>query len=119
MCAFSLCAYPHVFSQTYCEVPYATSLTLAKQLSFYKIRTISPGKTHTASIDGEPCVLRSEYCLLHYFTSAFSLALDIEGYGLVAGLTPAPGTQDSCSSAVLPPGQLKQQHQLLAQPSGF
>ncbi|XP_040414789.1 serine/threonine-protein kinase Nek9 isoform X3 [Cygnus olor] len=36
---------------TYCEVPYATSLTLAKQLSFYKIRTISPGKTHTASID--------------------------------------------------------------------
>uniref|UniRef100_A0A8B9PCU3 Serine/threonine-protein kinase Nek9 n=1 Tax=Apteryx owenii TaxID=8824 RepID=A0A8B9PCU3_APTOW len=36
---------------TYCEVPYTTSLTLAKQLSFYKIRTISPGKTHTASID--------------------------------------------------------------------
>ncbi|EMP30700.1 Serine/threonine-protein kinase Nek9 [Chelonia mydas] len=30
---------------------YTTSLTLAKQLSFYKIRTIAPGKTHTASID--------------------------------------------------------------------
>uniref|UniRef100_A0A8C0JDN2 Serine/threonine-protein kinase Nek9 n=1 Tax=Chelonoidis abingdonii TaxID=106734 RepID=A0A8C0JDN2_CHEAB len=36
---------------TYYEVPYTTSLTLAKQLSFYKIRTIAPGKTHTASID--------------------------------------------------------------------
>ncbi|EHB14562.1 Serine/threonine-protein kinase Nek9 [Heterocephalus glaber] len=28
-----------------------TSFTLAKQLSFYKIRTIAPGKTHTAAID--------------------------------------------------------------------
>ncbi|XP_029454267.1 serine/threonine-protein kinase Nek9 isoform X2 [Rhinatrema bivittatum] len=33
------------------EVPYTTTLTLAKQLSFYKIRSISPGKTHTAAID--------------------------------------------------------------------
>ncbi|KAM4690321.1 serine/threonine-protein kinase Nek9 isoform 2-T2 [Rhinophrynus dorsalis] len=33
------------------EVPYTTSLTLAKQLSFYKIRSISPGRTHTAAID--------------------------------------------------------------------
>ena len=61
---------PNPSVQTYCEVPYATSLTLAKQLSFYKIRTISPGKTHTASIDGEPYVLRSEYWLVDYFTSA-------------------------------------------------
>lgn len=61
MCDPLLCAYPYVFSQTYCEVPYATSLTLAKQLSFYKIRTISPGKTHTASIDGEPHVLRNKH----------------------------------------------------------
>ncbi|XP_074091798.1 serine/threonine-protein kinase Nek9 isoform X2 [Macrotis lagotis] len=35
----------------YHEVPYTTSFTLAKQLSFYKIRTIAPGKTHTAAID--------------------------------------------------------------------
>ncbi|XP_078516046.1 serine/threonine-protein kinase Nek9 isoform X1 [Lissotriton helveticus] len=33
------------------EVPYTTSLTLAKQLSFYKIRTIAPGKNHTAALD--------------------------------------------------------------------
>ncbi|XP_038598973.1 LOW QUALITY PROTEIN: serine/threonine-protein kinase Nek9-like, partial [Tachyglossus aculeatus] len=37
--------------EAYREVPYTTSLTLAKQLSFYKIRTIAPGKTHTAAID--------------------------------------------------------------------
>ncbi|EHB15420.1 Serine/threonine-protein kinase Nek9 [Heterocephalus glaber] len=35
--------------EAYHEVP--TSFTLAKQLSFYKIRTIAPGKTHTAAID--------------------------------------------------------------------
>jgi hypothetical protein len=40
-------------SQAYHEVPYTTSFTLAKQLSFYKIRTIAPGKTHTAAIDGK------------------------------------------------------------------
>lgn len=37
--------------EAYHEVPYTTSFTLAKQLSFYKIRTIAPGKTHTAAID--------------------------------------------------------------------
>ncbi|XP_064427454.1 serine/threonine-protein kinase Nek9 isoform X2 [Mirounga angustirostris] len=37
--------------EAYHEVPYITSFTLAKQLSFYKIRTIAPGKTHTAAID--------------------------------------------------------------------
>ncbi|XP_068110618.1 serine/threonine-protein kinase Nek9 isoform X2 [Hyperolius riggenbachi] len=37
--------------EAYHEVPYTTSLTLAKQLSFYKVRSISPGKTHTAAID--------------------------------------------------------------------
>ncbi|XP_072284241.1 serine/threonine-protein kinase Nek9 isoform X3 [Pyxicephalus adspersus] len=37
--------------QAYHEVPYTTSLTLAKQLSFYKVRSISPGKTHTAALD--------------------------------------------------------------------
>ncbi|XP_060037244.1 serine/threonine-protein kinase Nek9 isoform X1 [Erinaceus europaeus] len=37
--------------EAYHEVPYTASLTLAKQLSFYKIRTIAPGKTHTAAID--------------------------------------------------------------------
>ncbi|PIO26975.1 Serine/threonine-protein kinase Nek9 [Aquarana catesbeiana] len=37
--------------QTYEEVPYTTSLTLAKLMSFYKVRSISPGKTHTAAID--------------------------------------------------------------------
>ncbi|XP_056408825.1 serine/threonine-protein kinase Nek9 isoform X2 [Hyla sarda] len=37
--------------EAYREVPYTTSLTLAKQLSFYKVRNISPGKTHTAAID--------------------------------------------------------------------
>ncbi|XP_053553129.1 serine/threonine-protein kinase Nek9 [Bombina bombina] len=37
--------------ETFHEVPYTTSLTLAKQLSFYKIRSISPGRTHTAAID--------------------------------------------------------------------
>ncbi|XP_067833249.1 serine/threonine-protein kinase Nek9-like, partial [Heptranchias perlo] len=33
------------------EVPYMTSLTLSKQLAIYKIKTVSAGKTHTASID--------------------------------------------------------------------
>lgn len=42
-----------ILFQAYHEVPYTTSFTLAKQLSFYKIRTIAPGKTHTAAIDGE------------------------------------------------------------------
>ncbi|XP_040268296.1 serine/threonine-protein kinase Nek9 isoform X1 [Bufo bufo] len=37
--------------EAYREVPYTTSLTLARQLSFYKVRSISPGKTHTAAID--------------------------------------------------------------------
>ncbi|XP_030659312.1 serine/threonine-protein kinase Nek9 isoform X3 [Nomascus leucogenys] len=37
--------------EAYHEVPYTMSFTLAKQLSFYKIRTIAPGKTHTAAID--------------------------------------------------------------------
>ncbi|XP_032143701.1 serine/threonine-protein kinase Nek9 isoform X4 [Sapajus apella] len=37
--------------EAYHEVTYTTSFTLAKQLSFYKIRTIAPGKTHTAAID--------------------------------------------------------------------
>ncbi|XP_072284243.1 serine/threonine-protein kinase Nek9 isoform X5 [Pyxicephalus adspersus] len=37
--------------EAYHEVPYTTSLTLAKQLSFYKVRSISPGKTHTAALD--------------------------------------------------------------------
>lgn len=73
MCGPSPCAPPSVRSQTYCEVPYATSLTLAKQLSFYKIRTISPGKTHTASIDGEPHALRNEYWLPDSFTPPFPL----------------------------------------------
>ncbi|XP_013917019.1 PREDICTED: serine/threonine-protein kinase Nek9 [Thamnophis sirtalis] len=40
----------------YQEIPYATTFTLAKKLSFYKIRTIAPGKTHTAAID-ERCRL--------------------------------------------------------------
>nr|XP_060614433.1 serine/threonine-protein kinase Nek9 [Anolis sagrei ordinatus] len=35
----------------YQEIPYTTCFTLAKKLSFYKIRTIAPGKTHTAAID--------------------------------------------------------------------
>ncbi|XP_026567691.1 serine/threonine-protein kinase Nek9 [Pseudonaja textilis] len=35
----------------YQEIPYAMTFTLAKKLSFYKIRTIAPGKTHTAAID--------------------------------------------------------------------
>uniref|UniRef100_H3BFY4 non-specific serine/threonine protein kinase n=1 Tax=Latimeria chalumnae TaxID=7897 RepID=H3BFY4_LATCH len=38
-------------NKAYLEVPYTTSLTLAKQLSIYKIKTIAPGKTHTAAID--------------------------------------------------------------------
>nr|XP_020031209.1 serine/threonine-protein kinase Nek9 isoform X2 [Castor canadensis] len=37
--------------EAYHEVPYTTSFTLAKQLSFYKVRTVAPGKTHTAAID--------------------------------------------------------------------
>ncbi|KAM4012351.1 serine/threonine-protein kinase Nek9 [Anomaloglossus baeobatrachus] len=37
--------------EAYREVPYTTSLTLAKPLSFYKVRSVSPGKTHTAAID--------------------------------------------------------------------
>ncbi|XP_068194613.1 serine/threonine-protein kinase Nek9 isoform X1 [Antennarius striatus] len=32
-------------------IPYITTLTLAKQLSRFKIQTIAPGKTHTAAID--------------------------------------------------------------------
>lgn len=38
-------------NKAYVDVPYTTSLTLAKQLSFYKIKKIAPGKTHTAAID--------------------------------------------------------------------
>ncbi|XP_023559496.1 serine/threonine-protein kinase Nek9 [Octodon degus] len=37
--------------EAYHEVPSAASFTWAKQLSFYKIRAIAPGKTHTAAID--------------------------------------------------------------------
>ncbi|KAM8920782.1 serine/threonine-protein kinase Nek9 isoform 5-T5 [Pelodytes ibericus] len=37
--------------EAFLEVPYTTSLTLAKPLSFYKVRSISPGRTHTAAID--------------------------------------------------------------------
>ncbi|KAJ8288833.1 hypothetical protein COCON_G00014920 [Conger conger] len=37
--------------ETYQGVPYTTSLTLVKLLARYKIRTIAPGKTHTAAID--------------------------------------------------------------------
>ncbi|KAG2457725.1 NEK9 kinase, partial [Polypterus senegalus] len=33
------------------EIPYTTSLTIAKQLARFKIRSIAPGKTHTAVID--------------------------------------------------------------------
>uniref|UniRef100_A0A8D0CH24 non-specific serine/threonine protein kinase n=1 Tax=Scleropages formosus TaxID=113540 RepID=A0A8D0CH24_SCLFO len=37
--------------EVYQGVPYTTSLTLVKQLARYKIRSIAPGKTHTAAID--------------------------------------------------------------------
>lgn len=33
------------------EVPYMTTLTLSKQLAIYKVKTVAPGKTHTAAID--------------------------------------------------------------------
>lgn len=36
----------------YQGIPYITTLTLAKQLSRFKIETVAPGKTHTAAIDG-------------------------------------------------------------------
>ncbi|XP_010767493.1 serine/threonine-protein kinase Nek9 isoform X2 [Notothenia coriiceps] len=36
----------------YQGIPYITTLTLVKQLSRFKIHAISPGKTHTAAIDG-------------------------------------------------------------------
>uniref|UniRef100_A0A8C4GMY9 non-specific serine/threonine protein kinase n=1 Tax=Dicentrarchus labrax TaxID=13489 RepID=A0A8C4GMY9_DICLA len=35
----------------YQGIPYITTLTLAKQLSRFKIHVIAPGKTHTAAID--------------------------------------------------------------------
>nr|XP_061824738.1 serine/threonine-protein kinase Nek9-like isoform X2 [Nerophis lumbriciformis] len=35
----------------YQGIPYITTLTLAKQLSRFKIQTIAPGKSHTAAID--------------------------------------------------------------------
>lgn len=38
--------------QGYEGIPYTTTLTLVKQLARYKIQIISPGKTHTAAIDG-------------------------------------------------------------------
>lgn len=44
---FPLC--PHKGFQ---GIPYTTTLTLAKQLSRFKIHIIAPGKTHTAAIDG-------------------------------------------------------------------
>lgn len=47
---FSLYA-PH---QGFQCVLYATTLTLAKQLSRFKIHSIAPGKSHTAAIDGTP-----------------------------------------------------------------
>ncbi|KAL3968999.1 homeobox protein NOBOX [Sarotherodon galilaeus] len=37
--------------ESYQGIPYITTLTLVKQLSRFKIRTIAPGKTHTAAID--------------------------------------------------------------------
>nr|XP_023684049.1 serine/threonine-protein kinase Nek9 [Paramormyrops kingsleyae] len=37
--------------EVYQGVPYTTSLTLVKQLARFKIRSIAPGKTHTAAID--------------------------------------------------------------------
>ncbi|XP_053330971.1 serine/threonine-protein kinase Nek9 [Spea bombifrons] len=37
--------------EAFLEVPYTTSLTLVKPLTFYKVRSISPGKSHTAAID--------------------------------------------------------------------
>lgn len=57
--ALWVCCSVFYLSQAYHEVPYTTSFTLAKQLSFYKIRTIAPGKTHTAAIDGKlfSCVI--------------------------------------------------------------
>lgn len=39
-------------NQGYQGIPYITTLTLVKQLSRFTIQTISPGKTHTAAIDG-------------------------------------------------------------------
>ncbi len=38
--------------QGYQGIPYTTTLTLVKLLSRFKIQFISPGKTHTAAIDG-------------------------------------------------------------------
>lgn len=38
--------------QGYQGIPYTTAMTLVKQLSRFKIQSISPGKTHTAAIDG-------------------------------------------------------------------
>ncbi|RXM95557.1 Serine/threonine-protein kinase Nek9 [Acipenser ruthenus] len=38
-------------AEVYQEIPYTTSLTLVKQLARFKIRSISPGKTHAAAID--------------------------------------------------------------------
>uniref|UniRef100_A0A3P9KAZ9 non-specific serine/threonine protein kinase n=1 Tax=Oryzias latipes TaxID=8090 RepID=A0A3P9KAZ9_ORYLA len=35
----------------YQGIPYTTAMTLVKQLSRFKIQSISPGKTHTAAID--------------------------------------------------------------------
>ncbi|KAG9336463.1 hypothetical protein JZ751_002810 [Albula glossodonta] len=42
--------YTHTL-QAYQGIPYTTSLTLVKLLARYRIRTIAPGKTHTAAID--------------------------------------------------------------------
>lgn len=39
-------------TKCYQGIPYITTLTLAKQLSRFKIETVAPGKTHTAAIDG-------------------------------------------------------------------
>uniref|UniRef100_A0A671U5P2 non-specific serine/threonine protein kinase n=1 Tax=Sparus aurata TaxID=8175 RepID=A0A671U5P2_SPAAU len=38
--------------EAYQGIPYITTLTLAKQLSRFKIHAIAPGKTHTAAVDG-------------------------------------------------------------------
>ncbi|KAJ8341575.1 hypothetical protein SKAU_G00338660 [Synaphobranchus kaupii] len=39
------------YGEAYQGIPYTTSLTLVKPLARYKIRTVAPGKTHSAAID--------------------------------------------------------------------
>ncbi|XP_053235118.1 serine/threonine-protein kinase Nek9 [Podarcis raffonei] len=49
--ALNQCTSGIINHDAYQEIPYTTCFTLAKKLSFYKVRTIAPGKTHTAAID--------------------------------------------------------------------